>query len=253
MSTTSIVITAFRIKNFRSIKEIHFKLSEDNITGLIGQNESGKTSVLEALDCFRNWVELKEDVLRSDESMPEISCWFKTSLLELAEIQGIDSNEVEIALGDTEMCITKSWVSEKEYKFLLYDEFPYFEEEKDTEEEKSKKQEAIKKILDKLTISFFKDNTSILPDRINLEDIENGNTEALGFKAVQNFIKITNLDINKLKESNERLRKAYIDKINRNINFKEFWTQEIGKNKIKIEFNYHSNSENLSGEPFLTF
>ena len=41
-------LVAFRIKNFRSIKDTGWhELAYDNITCLIGQNESGKTSVLE--------------------------------------------------------------------------------------------------------------------------------------------------------------------------------------------------------------
>lgn len=46
-------LTAFRIENFRSIKDTDWhELASDNITCLIGQNESGKTSVLEGLRAF---------------------------------------------------------------------------------------------------------------------------------------------------------------------------------------------------------
>ena len=69
-------LLAFRIKNFRSIVDTGWhNLSLDNITGLIGQNESGKTSILEALYSFYNG-RISEDVLRSDLTMPEVSCRF---------------------------------------------------------------------------------------------------------------------------------------------------------------------------------
>jgi ABC-type ATPase involved in cell division len=69
-------LSAFRIRNFRSIVDTGWQyLSPDNITCLIGQNESGKTSVLEGLKAFYAGV-ISEDVLRSDLSMPEISCLF---------------------------------------------------------------------------------------------------------------------------------------------------------------------------------
>jgi ABC-type ATPase involved in cell division len=70
-------INAFRIKNYRSIIDTGLcYLSADHITALIGQNESGKTSVLEALRSFyEGWID--EDVLRSDLSFPEISCEFE--------------------------------------------------------------------------------------------------------------------------------------------------------------------------------
>lgn len=69
-------LTAFRIRNFRSIVDTGWQnLSPDNITCLIGQNESGKTSILEALRVFHTGT-ISEDVLRSDLSLPEVSCRF---------------------------------------------------------------------------------------------------------------------------------------------------------------------------------
>lgn len=69
-------LLAFRIQNFRSIIDTGWaKLSPDNITGLIGQNESGKTSILEALNSFYTG-NISEDILRSDLSMPVVSCKF---------------------------------------------------------------------------------------------------------------------------------------------------------------------------------
>lgn len=70
-------ISSFRIKNFRSLIDSGWKnLANDNITVLIGQNESGKTTVLEALYSFYTG-NITEDVLRSDLSMPMISCKFQ--------------------------------------------------------------------------------------------------------------------------------------------------------------------------------
>ena len=45
---------SFRIQNFKSIRDTgEIKVSsEDNVTILAGQNEAGKSSVLEALDFF---------------------------------------------------------------------------------------------------------------------------------------------------------------------------------------------------------
>ena len=66
----------FKIKNYRSIVDTGWaELASDNITGLIGQNESGKTSILEALNSFYTGL-ITEDILRSDLSLPEVSCSF---------------------------------------------------------------------------------------------------------------------------------------------------------------------------------
>ncbi len=70
-------LLAFRIQNFRSIVDTDWaELSPDNITGLIGQNESGKTSILEGLNSFYQGS-ISEDILRSDLSMPVVSCKFE--------------------------------------------------------------------------------------------------------------------------------------------------------------------------------
>jgi ABC-type polar amino acid transport system ATPase subunit len=85
-------LTAFRIKNFRSIIDTKWQvLAFDNITSLIGQNESGKTSVLEGLRAFYNTL-LIEDMLRSDLSLPKVSCRFEFNVSELEN--SIDINRL---------------------------------------------------------------------------------------------------------------------------------------------------------------
>ena len=70
-------LRAFRIQNYRSIIDSDWKyLAYDNITALIGQNESGKTSVLEALESFYDGT-ISDDVLRSDLTYPVVSCRFE--------------------------------------------------------------------------------------------------------------------------------------------------------------------------------
>ncbi|HCC70122.1 MAG TPA: hypothetical protein DEQ09_03085 [Bacteroidales bacterium] len=69
-------LQAFRIENFRSIVDTGMQtISPDNITCLIGQNESGKTSILEGLQVFSSG-NISEDVLRSDLSLPRVTCRF---------------------------------------------------------------------------------------------------------------------------------------------------------------------------------
>ncbi len=76
-------LVAFRIQNFRSIVDTGWhQLAHDNITSLIGQNESGKTSILEALKAFHDG-QLIEDMLRSDLSLPEVACRFNFQYVEL--------------------------------------------------------------------------------------------------------------------------------------------------------------------------
>jgi len=77
---------AFRIKNFRSIVDTGFReLSPDGITLIVGQNESGKSSVLDGIAAFETG-EIFEDDVRSSGSLPEVTCIFKlNSYAELTE------------------------------------------------------------------------------------------------------------------------------------------------------------------------
>ena len=106
-------LLAFRIKNFRSILDTDWQsLSPDNVTCLIGQNESGKTSVLEALEVFYSGV-ISEDVLRSDLSLPEISCRFSIPegwLLKVTENPGMELKE--LLSGLTQIELTRKWIAD---------------------------------------------------------------------------------------------------------------------------------------------
>ena len=79
-------LKAFRIQNFRSIVDTGFQeLSPDNITAIIGQNESGKTSILEALAVFGH-DKITEDDIRSGSSSPVVTCVFSAEDSEIEEI-----------------------------------------------------------------------------------------------------------------------------------------------------------------------
>ncbi|MGM0498379.1 MAG: AAA family ATPase, partial [Bacteroidota bacterium] len=89
-------LSSFHIKNFRSLIDSGWKnLANDNITVLIGQNESGKTTVLEALQSFYTG-QISEDVLRSDMSMPEISCRFQLNDEDIGEMIQLDKLPAQI-------------------------------------------------------------------------------------------------------------------------------------------------------------
>ena len=104
-------LVAFRIRNFRSIVDTGWQtLSPDNITCLIGQNESGKTSVLEALKVFYSGI-ISEDILRSDLTLPAVSCRFAIErgwLSEITENPGIELGEILSGLIHLEL--TREWI-----------------------------------------------------------------------------------------------------------------------------------------------
>ena len=106
-------LTAFRIKNFRSIVDTGWQtISPDNITCLIGQNESGKTSILEALKVFYSGT-ITEDILRSDLSLPEVSCRFSIPqgwLLKVTDNPGTELKE--LLSGLTHIELTRAWIAD---------------------------------------------------------------------------------------------------------------------------------------------
>ena len=105
-------LVAFRIQNFRSIVDTGWhQLAHDNITSLIGQNESGKTSILEALKAFHDG-NLIEDMLRSDLALPEVSCRFRIDPSEIEnriDLKRVDP-EIKKMLGNIEsISICRRW------------------------------------------------------------------------------------------------------------------------------------------------
>ena len=106
-------LTAFRIRNFRSIVDSGWQnISPDNITCLIGQNESGKTSVLEGLRDFHTGI-ISEDVLRSDLSLPEVSCRFSVPEGWLLKVTDNASPELrELLSGLKQVELTRKWIAD---------------------------------------------------------------------------------------------------------------------------------------------
>ena len=106
---------------------------------------------------------------------------------------------------------------------------------------------------------MFEDFSSLLPNRIDLEDIIRANKRAEGYKAAINFLTITGLEYSFFQQPSSRILKQKIENLNGELtlNFQDFWRQNVGKNnKIKINFELshydHTNPEK-SGKPFLEF
>jgi predicted ATP-dependent endonuclease of OLD family len=106
---------------------------------------------------------------------------------------------------------------------------------------------------------LFEDFSSLLPNRIDLEDIVKANKRAEGYKAAMNFLTITGLEYSFFQQPSSRILKQKIENLNGELtlNFQDFWRQNVGKNnKIKINFELshydHTNPEK-SGKPFIEF
>ncbi|MBN1598058.1 MAG: AAA family ATPase [Bacteroidales bacterium] len=153
-------LLSFNIQNYRSI--IHSgwcNLAHDNITALIGQNESGKTSVLEALQSFYEGS-ISEDVLRSDLSFPIVSCKFDfdyKSLFEILEVDRIPEKLKEYLKSATQFTITRKWKEDRTSLLLVTDhEIMNYYEARELEKTaiEQKTQEEIEKLLEMAEKTF---------------------------------------------------------------------------------------------------
>jgi hypothetical protein len=106
---------------------------------------------------------------------------------------------------------------------------------------------------------LFEDFGSLLPNRIDMDDIISGNENVEGYKAARNFLSIAELDYSFFQQPSSRILKQKIENLNYSLtrNFHDFWQQSIGSNnKIHIQFeleHYNSSYGAKAGKPYLEF
>lgn len=148
-------LLSFRIRNFRSIVDTGWhNLSLDNITGLIGQNESGKTSILEALYGFYNG-RISEDVLRSDLTLPAVACRFSLDGIEVEKVlreKLLPEGVLDQIRKDGAVCLERVWNEDLSSRILLGGEevIRLFERhERQAREREEQLVERLEEVLDK--------------------------------------------------------------------------------------------------------
>jgi len=100
----------FRIKNFKSITDSGDCYLTDTITILAGKNESGKTSILEALEDFDTDIKIRETAkpIKSPNAIPEISITFTVEKDTIKEIL-TEIGSTQKAVTDVELEIIKTF------------------------------------------------------------------------------------------------------------------------------------------------
>lgn len=100
----------FRIKNFKSITDSGDCYLTDTITILAGKNESGKTSILEALEDFDTDSKIRETAkpIKSPEAIPEISITFTVEKDTIKEVL-TEIGSTQKATADIELEIIKTF------------------------------------------------------------------------------------------------------------------------------------------------
>jgi len=275
----------FRIKNYKSIIDTgECELSKDNITILAGQNEAGKTAILEALRDFdidkKISLEAKPD--GREEANPEIECEFSIEKEDLDEVvsseQKIDlPEEVRDFILERKSITIKKFFPENTYslsediinkwKEITEKITPTGLENQHVEElatpqsteisQTSDVMELQKKLAEGLMrftpyIVYYESFMDKLPKKKYLAQIEN--KEEVGYQAVQDFIKITNLDIEKLKnETDDKVINNYLNRKSGEVtgDFLHYWSQKVdGVNRISIIAQKNRDEQGL---PYLSF
>lgn len=106
-------IKKFRIWNYKSIIDSGDCYPAECVTILAGKNESGKSSILEALEDFNDHKKIREKAIpisSPEGTEPKISIWFDVPQNDLINIL----EETELAVegeipNQTEICITKTY------------------------------------------------------------------------------------------------------------------------------------------------
>jgi len=284
-------ISKVRIKNYRSIKDSGDILFTDKFFVLAGQNESGKSSVLEALDAFEKESSEKENLnfeLENDGNfIQEISVsyseldneFYKNTLDEIfafikaknPTIENIELNSVFIegAINKIqEFTVTRTFDFSNEQMLVLtgldkstlgkirscINDFEIEETDENNIIKKTKKLYLDTEVYaadlaaalwnNTLNIILFNDFTTLLPDKILLEDLDKIDVE--GHEAVKNIGQLLNSDFLKISKKNTPQKNATTEEESAilSANFQEDWQQKIyGNNKVNIKLFIENNDE----------
>lgn len=262
-------LNKFRIINYKAIADSgECDLLADKITILAGQNESGKTSILEALRDFDVDQEISPEAKPDgkDNANPEIICEFSIEKSDIEETENDTEDKIEIPkevreviLKDKAIVIKKSFPSNKyslaeniisaweqssskkpkENKKAEGEETTTIEAQPETEPKNAT--ELQEKLADKLMriapyFVYFEGFNDRLPKKKYIEQI--ANKDEFGYQAVQDFIKLAEIDIDRLKtETDDKNIDNYLDGKSANVtgDFLTYWTQKIdGVSQVKI-------------------
>lgn len=272
-------INKFRITNFRSIIDTKWRsFSPDGVTVLVGQNESGKSAILEALSLTFSQKHITDDDLRYGCDFPEIRLEIEfdvnevvTDLNSRAQPQDIEKIANHFSrVGNYTQAIFRWELDEaaktRTFAFSMDIAEPELSvpalELLDTEEVNLTAGLNLSHIVaDSLfslapAFTLFQSNSGLLPNTINIDS--EFNLVGDGKTAAENLLTIANIELKNLLKQDSRAQESQIARAVNEINheLKDFWNQTIGtNNKIKIEFNlkHHDKSSDTAGEPYLIF
>lgn len=133
------LVSEVRVQNYKSIQDSGWVNLEENITTLLGRNESGKTSFLQAISSFSDSEEYdSEDMCiytghSADDRVPIVSIRF---MVEESDTDGEDVIDIDIFTGSIEIgdCISVTKFSNGDKEITSHDMEPTTEDEESIEQ-----------------------------------------------------------------------------------------------------------------------
>jgi len=274
---------SFRITNFRSIVDSGWvKLSPDGITVLVGQNESGKSSILEAIHLALSESSLTDDDCRIGAELPFVQMRIEVDYSEiesdLAEYESIFCDAVKTFLANESKLVVLNIGWQRNSKGLLEAEFsiesdslPALLAEAETVQEQSSSEslpqaatpatspaaspvqvnaptadDIAVMVWQSLPLAvLFNEETGRLPNQVDIDD--KGQPTGPGAKAAQNFLEIAGVNLSELVKGDQRVRENLLNRANARVSedFISFWSQTIGKSgklELKCNIQHYSNT-----------
>lgn len=270
-------VIAFKIVNYRSIVDSGWvQLSPDGVTVLVGQNESGKTSVLQALYCALSGIPLSPDDKRTTDPDPVIYLRVSTTFEDIKhacdEFQDYEldvlrkhiedcNNIIDLkcqwfakpgAVALTEFSVTLSSATDfdTQIKKARAEEYlpplPKTESESNTNSAPDDDSpELTAAIVGELIYNplpgatLFNAESGLLPNTVDID--AKGSPTGNGATAASNFLAIAEIDLPKLLNGDGRYRQNILNRANQRVSddFTSFWSQLIGTNsKLSLQCAY---------------
>lgn len=279
-------IERFSIERFRSIKSTGWlPFSEDGITVLVGQNESGKSSILDALNLgFSTSPEMRDDDFRMGEDLPEVHLSFSIDERDIQSIledfsESIQGSLLPILRAHKERIeLSASIVKEQNYRRIFalgvdlieaISELSVIKGLQPTSEGEAHPVETSPPInfsVDLLTESvwnllpsfiLFKDDLSQLPNKIDIVDGKLGS--GAGLAGARNYLAASGLSLANLLSFHDRAAATALNRANEKVTdeLQRFWSQLLGqtrKIRVECELRYRASAAgDKAGTPYLVF
>lgn len=242
----------FRIKNVKSIIDSgNCYLSDDNITILAGQNEAGKTAVLQALDYFSNGMseDFEKYALR-DDTDPYVECEFELTIDDIIKLKEIDDLFPTIVDGiqkfvfwrmgendgftfndqmreQARYVIDTSVVIHNRFCHEMNEDAPGIPEDAIKDELETMKQELEKLVMTELLklipkFLYYDSFKDLLPDYIEVANIPNS-------RAVRDLERVLGIEFSDVIGIGKRKRKNRLDSAfqSKTIDFNDYWSQQL--------------------------